>query len=190
MIISTITTTHHMRLIAALMLISGSAFAQPPQPVSDAFKGGMILDALEFRKYVLHDSSKIDVCRISRIVGHAEATVKMITTRIGSARFIGSSGPNCVPLTLAGSPNGKFTGLVVEGFEFTPGISDSVATSYNLDRNPANRAGLASITLFVLEGNYNHGFSETYTFAIMQDGAGGRHVFKFFLDAKFHHFQR
>lgn len=178
-----------MRLMAVLLLLPGTVWAQGPTPVSDAYKGGMIVEALEFRKLALNDSSKIDVCSVSRIVGHSEATLKTITERLGAARFKGTTGPDCVPLPPGNRPGDNFNTLVVERFDFSAGVSDSVARSYNLDRNPQNRAGLASLTLVSIgTTGYGNSHRETYTFAVMQDGLGGRHVFRFFLDVKFHHF--
>jgi hypothetical protein len=178
-----------IRLIAALLLLPGTVWAQGPTPVSDAFKGSMIVDALEWRKLMLNDSSTIDVCSVSRIVGHSQEIMKRVTDRIGAARFKGTTGVDCVPLPLGDRPGGISNTLVFQDFDFAAGISDSVARSYNLDRNPQNRAGLASLTVLPIgTGGYGHGHVETYTFAIMQDGPGGRHVFRFFLDVKFHHF--
>jgi hypothetical protein len=149
----------------------------------------MIITALEFRKLALNDSSKIDLCSISRIVGHSQEIIKSITNRIGVARFKGTSGAECATQPLGNRPGDNLNTLIVERFDFTAGISDSVARSYNLDRNPRHRAGLASLTIGSIgTTGYGKSHRETYTFAVMQDGPGGRHVFRFFLDVKFHHF--
>jgi hypothetical protein len=174
-------------LLAAALLFPVSASCQTPAPVPLSFKGAITNTALDFRELTLNDSSKIDLCGISRILEHDEATIQRVIERTGAARFRGATGANCVPLVPGRGDS--VTSLAVERFEFVPGISDSLARSYNLDRNPDHRAGLASLTLIPFGGpGMGHGHRETYTFAIMQDRPGGTHVFWFFLYVTFHHF--
>lgn len=178
-----------IRLIGAMLILPCIVCAQAPAAVSDVLKGSLVIEALEFRKIVFNDSSKIDLCGMSRVVGHSEAIIKRITDRIGPERFKGSKGADCVPQPLGVRPGDNFNTLIVGDLVFSPGISDSVVMSYNLDRNPQNRVGLASLTLVPVNvpGGYGHGHNETYTFAIWQNGPGGQQG-RFFLDVKFHHF--
>jgi hypothetical protein len=165
------------------------AWGQDPAPVSIGYKAAMINTALGFRKVVLNDTSRIDLCSVSPIVDHSEETIRSIMERNGSARFTGTMGAGCVPPAPGRMAGEGSSALIVDRFDFVPGISDSLARSYNLDRNPDHRAGLASLTLVPRGGpSYQHGHRETYTFAIMQDRPGGTHVFWFFLYVTFHHF--
>lgn len=176
-----------MRLLLMLLLSaelsSGTLGAQDPIP--ESHKVGMIIEALEFRKLAFRDSSILDACSIARLVGHSDANMKRIADRIGAARIKGASDPSCVP-----QPPGDVRNFTyVQRFDYSSGIPDSVARSYNLDRNPQNRAGLAMLTIFSVGTiGYAAGHSETYTFGGLQDGPGGTQRFFMFLDVKFHHF--
>jgi len=178
-----------IRLIGAVLILPVIVCAQTPAPVSDGLKGSLVIEALEFRKLTFNDSAKIDLCGLSRLVSHSEAVIKRITDRIGPERFKGTKGVDCVPQPLGARPTDNFNTLLVGEFVFSAGISDSVARSYNLNRDPRNRAGLALLTLVPVNvpGGYGIGHRETYTFAIMQNGPGGEQG-RFFLDVKFHHF--
>jgi hypothetical protein len=175
-----------MRLIVPLLLCADlfCGFRGAQDPIPESHKVGMIIQALEFRKLAFNDGSVLDACSIARLVGHSDANMKRIADRIGAGRIRGATDTNCAP-----SPQDSGRITFVQRFDYISGISDSVASSYNLDRNPQNRAGLAMLTIFSVGTiGYATGHSETYTFAGMQDGPGGTRRFFMFLDVKFHHF--